>query len=87
MYLSHITCTRVEFVSITVLTIVRVFRNCGICCRWKTPHKKKVKQHLVDRTTSQPRRKSDRIAATPVVNQEISTSASTYLLIGVKIIT
>ncbi len=48
-----------------MLTIVRVFRNCGICCRWKTPHKKKVKQHLVDRTISQPCRKSDRIAARP----------------------
>ncbi len=51
-----------------MLTIVQIFRNCGICCRWKTPHKKKVKQHLVDRKTSQPRRKSDRIAARPVAS-------------------
>ncbi len=51
-----------------MLTIVRVFRNCGICCRWKTPHKKKVKQYLVDRTMSQPHRKSDRIAARPQVS-------------------
>ncbi len=35
---------------------------------WKTPHKKKVKQHLVDRTTSQPRRKSGRIIAKPQAN-------------------
>ncbi len=48
-----------------MLTIVRVFRDCGICCMWKTPHKKKVKQHLVDRTTSQPHRKNGRIAAKP----------------------
>ncbi len=48
-----------------MLTIVQVFRDCGICCKWKTPHKKKVKQHLVDRTTSQPCRKSGRIATRP----------------------
>ncbi len=48
-----------------MLIIVRVFRDYGICCRWKTPHKKKVKQHLVDRTTSQPHRKSGRIVAKP----------------------
>jgi hypothetical protein len=49
-----------------VLTTVQTFKDYGICCRWKTPHKKKAKQHLVDRTiTSQPHRKSSRIAARP----------------------
>ncbi len=42
-----------------------MFRDCGVCYKWKTPHKKKIKQHLVDITTSQPHRKSGRIVARP----------------------
>jgi hypothetical protein len=62
-----------------MLTIVRVFRDCGICCRWKTPHIKKVKQHLVDKTMSQPCRKSGRIAAKPQASmaEEGGSSMST----------
>ncbi len=65
-----------------MLTIVRVFRDCGICCKWKTPHKKKVKQHLVDRTTSQPTsnscRKSGRIAARPQVSMAEEGGSSMF---------
>jgi hypothetical protein len=48
-----------------MLTIVQMFRDCGVCYKWKTPHKKKIKQHLVDITTLQPRKKSGRIVARP----------------------
>jgi hypothetical protein len=62
-----------------MLIIVRVFKDCGICCRWKTPHKKKVKQQLVDRTMSQPRRKSGRIVVKPQASmaEEGGSSMST----------